>query len=137
MVEDGSTDGSPTVIEQLAAADPRVRHAHQPHQGIVPALQRAIASAKGEFLARMDADDVCTPDRLQKQVEYLLAHPDCVALGARALQVTVEGWPVSIWLTPLEHAEIVERYFQPGVGIVHPTAVYRASAVHEVGGYEC
>src|SRR5262245_28004345 len=81
VIDDGSTDGTAAIAEELAAGDSRVRVLHRAHEGLSPALNAGIAAARGEYVARMDADDVSVPDRLQKQVAFLDAHPACVAVG--------------------------------------------------------
>jgi len=75
IVDDGSTDGSAGVIDQAAAADPRLRVIRRPNTGIVGALNDGLAAAHGEFVARMDGDDVAEPARFAAQLAYLKAHP--------------------------------------------------------------
>jgi glycosyltransferase involved in cell wall biosynthesis len=64
-VDDGSTDGGGGWLERAAAADePRLRVLRRPHAGLVAALNAGLAAARGELVARMDADDECHPERL-------------------------------------------------------------------------
>lgn len=80
-VDDGSTDTSGAILDECAAADPRVRVIHRPNGGVVSALNLAIEQARGEYLARSDADDLNHPDRFRRQVAFLDAHPAVVAVG--------------------------------------------------------
>src|SRR5207237_10277673 len=82
VIDDGSTDRSAAIAEEFASRDPRMRVLRRPHEGLSAALNAGIAAARGEYVARMDADDISAPDRLRKQVAYLDAHPACVAVGA-------------------------------------------------------
>lgn len=73
VVDDGSEDNTPAV----AASYGGVRYVYKPHSGVSAARNLAIANARGEFVAFLDADDLWTPDKLEKQVAYLDSHPDC------------------------------------------------------------
>src|SRR5215204_6221112 len=81
IVDDGSTDGTLPILQRVANEDARLVVISRPNTGIVAALNDGIAKARGEFLARMDADDVCLPERFAKQVLYLREHPECVGVG--------------------------------------------------------
>jgi len=73
-VDDGSTDATGEILERAAGSDARVRIVHlERNQGLVAALNRGIAEARGAFIARMDADDIALPQRLRRQVGYLAA----------------------------------------------------------------
>src|SRR5579871_2870885 len=67
-IDDGSTDGSRAILEDFARRDARVRVISRPNSGIVGALNDALAQARGEFAARMDADDLCLSGRFAAQV---------------------------------------------------------------------
>lgn len=79
-IDDGSRDGSGALLDRLT--DPRVRVVHQENRGLALTLNRGIELARGEYIARQDADDVSRPDRLSRQVAYLDAHPACALLGS-------------------------------------------------------
>src|SRR5712691_4062258 len=81
VIDDGSTDRTAAIAEKFASSDHRVRLLRRPHEGLSPTSNAGIAAASGEYVARMDADDISAPDRLQKQVAYLDGNPACVALG--------------------------------------------------------
>jgi glycosyltransferase involved in cell wall biosynthesis len=80
IVDDGSTDATPAILGSFT--DPRlVRLRNQGNIGLTRSLNRGLAAARGEFIARMDADDVALPRRLEKQVEYLSLHHHVGLLG--------------------------------------------------------
>ncbi len=135
-VNDGSTDASLHILQRFAERDARMRIISRPNTGIGTALNDAIASARGEFFARMDADDVSLPTRFQLQVDYLHAHPDVVLLGSRVLLVEPYGTPVYETDHALDH-EAIDRELMRGVGwaVVHPASMMRAAAVRQAGGY--
>lgn len=83
IIDDGSSDESGSIIEAFAGKDKRVRLISLKHNGgISAAMNRAIKSAKGDFIVRADADDICQPDRFAKQLNYLLRHPKIGVLGS-------------------------------------------------------
>jgi glycosyltransferase involved in cell wall biosynthesis len=81
-INDGSTDRTGAVLDSLR--DPRVRVIHQHNMGLAAALNRGISMARGQYIARQDHDDWAKPTRLEKQVAFLEAHPDCALVGTRA-----------------------------------------------------
>src|SRR5688572_25740567 len=82
IIDDGSTDSAPAILREYADRDPRIRLVSRPNTGIVRAANEGIALARGNYLARMDSDDVALPHRFEKQVRYLNEHPACVLVGA-------------------------------------------------------
>lgn len=80
IVDDGSTDKTVEIIESFD--DRRIRLIRAEHKGFLHALKLATKEASGKWLARMDSDDVCTPDRFERQMNFLAAHPECVFLTA-------------------------------------------------------
>ncbi len=82
-VDDGSDDGTPAILEALAARDRRVSIVRGPREGIARALNRGLASCDAELVARMDADDLAHPARLAAQRDALAADPALAAVGSR------------------------------------------------------
>jgi glycosyltransferase involved in cell wall biosynthesis len=135
-VDDGSRDGSPVILERFAALDPRVRVIRRAHGGLVPTRNAALAEARGEFVAVMDADDLAHPERLARQIAWLRAHPEVLALGAEVEIVDPEGCPIRKGGVPLEHAAIEAALLAGrGEALCHPVATFRREAVLAAGGY--
>ncbi len=78
IVDDGSTDRTVEIIKSFD--DERIHLICAAHEGFFSALKRATHAAQGKWLARMDSDDVCPPDRFEKQINFLATHPECVFL---------------------------------------------------------
>jgi GT2 family glycosyltransferase len=134
IVDDGSTDGTPGILADFAAADARIRIHDQPHCGLVAALNRAVQIADGEFLARMDADDVAQPRRFERQVGYLRSHPQVAVLGTAMLAIAPDGRPLNQIRFPRSPAD-VRRGLERWCCLAHPTVIMRAEAVRAEGGY--
>jgi len=135
-VDDGSTDGSPEVLAAFARADPRFRVVRQEKAGLVAALNRGLADVRGEWIARMDGDDLATPDRFAKQVAFAEAHPECVAFGAAVRLVDPTGAPLGAMGYPDDHDAIEHNLLTSGGGtIAHPTLFVRRDAVEAAGPY--
>lgn len=80
IINDGSRDSSPEIIKSYS--DERIRYYdNDGNKGLIYTLNRGIDLAKGEYIARMDADDISMPTRFEKQVAYMDSHPDCIVCG--------------------------------------------------------
>jgi glycosyltransferase involved in cell wall biosynthesis len=136
IVDDGSTDGSLSILREYEKKDARVKAISRPNTGIVGALNDAIAASGGEYLARMDADDVALPNRFDVQVRYLDEHPEVVMLGSRVIMIDADGWDIGDMVSVGHgHQEIDDALLGGGWPIVHPTVVMRREAVEKVGRY--
>jgi glycosyltransferase involved in cell wall biosynthesis len=82
-VDDGSDDGTEGRLDEWARVEPRLRVIHQSPLGLVAALNRGLAAARGDLIARMDADDTCHPERLARQADFLTGHADAGVVACR------------------------------------------------------
>lgn len=133
VVDDGSTDGSAEIVK--AITDPRIRLIAQSNQGIAAALNNGVAAARGEFIARMDADDVSMPERLAKQVAHLDAHPEVGLLGTWAEIVDADGKRIGAFEHPTSHARIRHDLLFD-TPFAHPTMMIRRALFNSAGGYD-
>lgn len=141
-INDGSTDATPEILNILAASDRRIRVFHQPHRGIVAALQAASAQARGHFIARMDADDISLPGRFTEQLKLFERIPRLALCGTRVRMIGTcpgsgyrryETWLNSL-TSPGDHAR--ECFVE--CPIAHPTFMMPRAWFETVGGYrEC
>jgi glycosyltransferase involved in cell wall biosynthesis len=135
-IDDGSKDGSLSILRNYAARDDRIRVVTRPNRGLVATLNEEIDLARGEFLARLDADDLCDPRRLELQVNRMRQEPDLVALGSGAWAIDERGRLLGDYSNPTTtHDQIEAAHLQGHSSIHHPAAMLRASAVRQVGGY--
>lgn len=81
VIDDGSTDGSSEILQTYADRDSRIRLVRQENAGLTAALNAGLRIAKGEYIARQDADDISIATRLEEQLAFMKAHPEVVLTG--------------------------------------------------------
>ncbi len=133
IINDGSTDRSEEVIGTFD--DRRIRYLrNEQRQGLARALNRGIAEARGELVARLDADDAALPHRLNVQAAFLQHHPGYAMVGAQAIVLSEEGNQLCICPVPASEDEIREQ-MPTRCCFLHSTVMFRRDAVMEVGNY--
>ena len=136
IVDDASTDGTVPTIASFD--DDRIRLLRNDRNlGQVPSLNRGLAEARGEYVARLDHDDYCLPTRLERQVEVLDTNPE-IGLVGTWMKIVEEGGHRVGWLrsTIADYPEFVFHTLIMRVLISHPSAMYRRAPVAELGGYD-
>lgn len=139
-VDDGSTDGTPALLDQFAARDGRVKPVRQPHAGIVAALNRGLAEAGGAYVARMDADDVARPHRLQRQADFLDRERGIGLISSRVEYLGDVERNAGLahfvaWTNSLTSEEDISLYRFVESPVVHPSVMFRRELVKQFGGY--
>ena len=135
IVDDGSTDRSHSILKRYAAQDARIRLFRRPNAGYAKALNDLVHLSRGNFVARMDADDVAQPDRFRLQVARLQQEPDLVCVGGAHGMIDEKGRWLTCLAMPETHEEIQTLALAGHTPINHPCAMMRRSAVLQVGGY--
>ena len=139
-VNDGSTDGSAELLDDMTRSREWLRVLHAPHRGIAPALNTGLAAASGAFIARMDADDRSLPGRLERQRRFLLEHR---SIGLVSGRVRFGGDPrrargyahyVS-WINNLRDPDDIAAMRFVESPFAHPAVMFRANLVRLHGGY--
>ncbi len=141
LIDNANADESASIAHRWAERETRIRVLVEPRIGIAHALNTGLAHATGNYVARMDADDISHPTRLAEQVVYLDTHPGIGVLGARTvfassvqesrgMQAFVE-WQNNI-LSPHEH--YVKRFVD--APLAHPTVLFRRELMDRFGGYD-
>jgi glycosyltransferase involved in cell wall biosynthesis len=130
-INDGSTDSSGAYLDGLA--DPRVRVIHNARNlGLTPSLNLGLGAARGRYIARMDADDICEPDRLTRQVAFLDTHPAVGVLGSSRRLIDEEGREVAI-ARAADGDTAIRWKCLLGNPFAHPTVMLRRSVLEEHG----
>jgi glycosyltransferase involved in cell wall biosynthesis len=134
IIDDGSRDETPRILEAYRARDPRLRVISQPREGVVRFLNSALAQANGALIARIDADDVAMPERLEREVRYLEGHPDVVLLGTWTQLIDEKGRPGRC-LRPPTDVETLARMLPVKNPLVSSSIMFRGAAARAVSGY--
>ncbi len=133
IINDGSTDDTDEILKSYT--DPRINTITQQNKGLITTLNEGVIAAKGDIIARMDADDICMPDRLEKQIDFLNRNEEYVLVGSEGNIMDKDGK----YLMPLipvghSHEEILAK-IDVKVPFIHPSVMFRKAAVIKAGLY--
>lgn len=137
-IDDGSTDNSVTVLDKYTGSLPNFSYLVQENAGPGAAFNRGLRFAveKGfQFIARMDADDICMPCRTGKQVAVLKEKPAVAACSSSAEYFMDEGLPLGESLVPCSSEDIRKEIIAGGRGLIQGATLFRTSALESIGGY--
>lgn len=137
IVDDGSTDRTPSILADAASSDPRIQVVSRTNCGLTKSLNIAIELSSGEYIARMDADDIATKDRFLMQTDHLDRNPDLVLIGGQIIFIDPEGVKIGRRHSPPHHRDI-EQQLLAGISsaITHPAIMMRRKTMLGVGGYD-
>ena len=140
-VDDGSTDKTPSILEDWSQRDSRFVLVKKPHRGVIQAANTGLSLCRAPIIVRMDADDRCHPDRIRLQREYLLDNPAVAVVGS-----LVSGFPAELvgegfklyydWLNSLVTHEDISREIFIESPLANPCTTFRKSWVDQAGGYQ-
>lgn len=135
IVDDGSVDNTLELIHGFSTADPRIVVIKKPNSGLSDSLNIGIQAARGEWIARLDADDICEPTRLERQIVLASTNSNFVFIGSGLTIIDDVGNKLNIYSYPSCHAALLQhlrtaRKFPP-----HASALYRTKIVRDLGGY--
>jgi len=134
IINDGSTDGTGAILNSYA--DGRIVAVAQENAGLTKSLNTGLGLSKGEFIARIDADDMCMPDRFCKQRQFLLENPEIVLVGSNARLIDENGKCMGRAVYPRSHKSLVERLTISFRSVFpHSSVFFRKSIVMQEGGY--
>jgi cellulose synthase/poly-beta-1,6-N-acetylglucosamine synthase-like glycosyltransferase len=133
VVDDGSVDATPAVLATLS--DPRLVVLRQENKGMAAALNAGASRARGEYVARMDADDISLPHRIARQVEWLDAHPEIALLGTAFRRIDGDGNGVGVTRMLTSHDELRRDLFTCSP-FGHGTIMIRTAVLAASGGYD-
>lgn len=136
IIDDGSTDNSLDVLKAFEAGDNRIKLISRENKGLGATQRELSIAAQGTYIAQLDQDDVAHPDRLAKQVAYLVDHPDVVCVGSAYQIIDSRGRLLTTLHPPTEDADIQLSNLQGHCAILHPSAMMRKVALDAVGGYD-
>jgi hypothetical protein len=136
IINDGSIDGTAEILAECAERDKRIQVHQQANQGLTATLNKGLNLARGQYIARMDADDISLPERLATQVDFLNRHSEVGLVSANCYFIDSAGKITHgpFLLCSLAGAQVEwELYW--GNPIVHPSIMVRTTVIRSCGGY--
>jgi glycosyltransferase involved in cell wall biosynthesis len=133
IINDGSTDATQQIIELFT--DARIRLINQTNLGVAAALNIGLLNAKTDIIARFDADDICMPERLGMQYEFLKNNTDYILVGSNADYIDMHGEFIFTGRMIAYCDEDIRRLILNFCPLIHSTIMYRKKMVLEAGGY--
>jgi glycosyltransferase involved in cell wall biosynthesis len=134
IINDGSADGSFDILRNFETKDKRIRLISRENKGLIYSLNEGVKIAQGEYIARMDADDISTPERLEKQLKYA-SENDLAVCGTWAEGVDSFGNKVKDLNYPPNMDE-VKKYTLLHNPFIHPSVMFKKDPFEKVGGYK-
>ncbi len=138
LVIDGPIPPAQEFVIRRYCNDPRVMEItvlYLPDQsGLAAAMNAGLTACAGDYIMRMDSDDICTPDRLEIQMRYALANPDVDVISSWSEEFFVDGGSSRIKASSVEHEHVTSALRWRNI-LVHPTILAKRSALRDVGGY--
>jgi glycosyltransferase involved in cell wall biosynthesis len=135
VVDDGSTDDTPAIVERIGARDDRVRLIRRASSGgPYAAANEGVAQARGRYIARLDSDDIAVPNRLERQMEIIASHPGARACTSSVILLTDDGLkPFRVRATPTLPGSL--KWGLCVRGFLQSTAMIETDAIRAIGGY--
>ena len=133
IINDGSTDDSEVVIKSFD--DQRIKYIVQENKGVGSTLRKGCELASGEFIARIDADDVCFSNRFEKQIQFLEHHPEIVLVSSAVVYIDEDGNETGRSFPYISNREIIKN-MKFASTICHPAVMMRKSVYELAGGYK-
>ena len=133
IINDCSTDRTGEILARYASLDARVKvHPNEVNLRLPSSLNKAISLAKGKYIARMDADDICLPDRLEKQYDFMESHPN-IALSSCRFMTLKNGVIASGGCGGKIDHESIKALLLVTNPILHPGIIAKADVIRELG----
>ena len=134
IINDGSSDKTLDII--LSYRDPRIVLVNQNNQGVTRSLNNGLKIAKGEYIARMDADDISEPERFAMQINFLDNNPLTALCGTRAIAIDKDDKIIKNFDYPPLTDKAIKRYYLLHNPFIHSSVIFRKSITDICGRYD-
>ncbi len=135
LIDDGSTDGTLEILKRYAARDSRIVLIAKENTGLTDSLNVGLQRARGEWIARLDADDVAMPERLHAQLDFVNRHRDVVLVGSSSIEIDIDGRPLKVQRFPSRHSRLFRNLEHLHRFFAHSAAFYNTGRARNLGGY--
>lgn len=132
IIDDGSTDNSADIIQSYN--DRRIRFIRQSNIGLTASLNKGISLAKGDLIARQDADDFSEANRLETQVAYLEHHPIISMVGSYARYIDALSNEIGVWRPPCDEVDIKKEIIKHNT-FCHGSVLFKKDCLVSIGNY--
>lgn len=134
IIDDGSTDSSLEILRDFKKEDSRIKLVSRENKGLTRSLNEGIKLAQGEYIARMDSDDISMPERFEKQIAFLEKNKDIALCGTWAINIDENGNEIGKYKTPIMSKEIKKTilFHNP---FIHPSVMIRKEIINNIGVY--
>ena len=139
LIDNNSTDSSLGIAAKIADNDARVRLLSEKKQGVAHAMNCGLANAQGKFIARMDADDIAYPERLEKQNNFLEKNPEIQFVGSAVKyiphQKNTTGFKRFVeWANSFHNTDEISARRFVEIPVINPTIMFRRALFEKYGG---
>jgi glycosyltransferase involved in cell wall biosynthesis len=137
VLDDGSRDRTMEIAQSYARLDPRVRAESHANMGVALTLNKGLEMSSSEWVVVMHADDVMMPNRIERQLAFVAAHPELAVASSWVRHIDSQGKVIAKDNSSLLTHEAVEKLYRANemIGFNHPAAILLKSAVQAAGGY--
>ena len=137
LLNDGSTDFTKNICRRYEVEDERVRYYEWSNSGMAETLNKGLKECTYEYVARLDADDIMLPNRLQVQIDFLENNPNIDVLGTLGYYINESGKLIGKTFSDVNMDNLKKKYFEKNepFGMLHPSVVYKKSKIMAIGGY--
>lgn len=135
IIDDGSIDSSRDIIDKYSNKDSRIVKLYKKNTGLADSLNIGLGIATGEWIARIDADDICESNRLESLLEKVRNSNGNVLIGSSHFVINEKGEILSIVEYPESNQELRKRLYHRGAFYSHSSVIYRRDIVKKIGGY--
>lgn len=133
LIDDCSTDGTNAILSRLALEDNRIRLVrNEPNLKLIKTLNKGLDLANGIYIARMDADDISLPVRIEKQMNFMLSNPEVDLCGTNYIMIDGEGLEIGCSDYPLNDIRENLLFNCP---VAHPSVLFKKETIIRVGKY--
>ena len=135
LIDNGSTDKTSGILSEFAESDSRVCVYSKDNSGLTDSLNYGMVRAKGEWIARLDHDDFCTLDRVEKQIRLSAMNSDLVLIGSSFKRLNAKTSSSQFVKVPKTHGQLVKRLETMRGFFPHSSAMFKTNSALQLGGY--
>lgn len=136
IVDDGSTDKTLKILKNFSNLDKRIKVIEKKHTCLSDSLNIAINAAETEYIFRMDADDISSNYRIEKQIKYFLKNPNVVLLGSNCKTIDSKGNTIKSYKYSKTNKDLVNNLIYSKKFFPHSSSLFRKSFFDLIGGYQ-